>query len=630
MSVWGKRESYGMVTWTVVFWVCLSALAHIFRPLIPADLNETAAASESAYMRAARRQPLEWRPMSDAVFAESARTDKPILVMIGTGFSSLGERMDGLILMEDVAASISLNYIPVRIDVERETGWKGRLIQGIRAERGDTPWFQLYLMNFKGEIVLAPSHVELWRRSGNPFYLYREEFGLAQARGEPTAIELTRRDNEFQLTGGRESGIPNVDGYLDRLVGLGDAVNGGFNSSARKLLNPQDFWLLYEAGMPRELIAFLRPVLLSPAVDVMDGGFFLSAETASWDSVEYTKVSTVEAAMMELMAEFSGSDPLSMWLATRTFDRLMPLVWSGQLPSAIRSKKDDMERSLHFSFSPRRLRREGPNALTPRELEWTKEVLGLDVRRNPQMSVRILKPNRFVEEPEMRDRVMAKLRLLQDEGELETSGEDLLYVRAYTLARLISASRILGSERRAEAIAAFQFLREDMRLGLNDVYREVSEKDSKMGNLVDYLAYADAALQAYRVTGDDRFREDGESVLQRGLYLFEGEGGGLTGGRLSEGLSVILPLVPEVVDSEVPSSLGWAVMLLADYGDLRGGAEGRAMLEQARRYLSLGGGGLGAATHGYSGLARASLRLEQAWRGAESQGGLESGAGNRP
>ncbi len=631
MSVWGKRETYGMVSATVIFWVTLSALAHVMRPLIPEDVNEDAAASGEAFVKSARLQQIRWRPMTDQIFAESARTDKPILLLLGTGFSSLGAKIDGLLAQEDVAASVDLNYIPVRIDLEREPGWKARFSQVERSMRGDSPWFQLLVMNFKGEIVRMPQHSELWQTFNNPFYDYLNTYGEWRVRDEPMRVEQLRKAEEFDLTGGVNSGIPATETYIDRLLALGDSTSGGFSGSFRKVLRPQDFLLLYEAGRFRELQTFFGPILRSSAVDVLDGGFFLSAETASWDTVEYEKVTSVEADLLELLALFSRTDEFSRYLAEQLFDRLVNEAESGEMASFTSSLKDDAGRSLHYSFSPTRMRREGATRLTPRELTWAEEVLGLQVGLNPQMSCRIIDPKRFLSESDMREKVLSKFEKLETEGKLVKEGQDLLYPRAYVVARLLAAAPDLGKGRSERALSAFAVLVEDMRSGLDDVYGTSAESGSTIGTLVDYLCYADAALQAHRINRDPRVLADGKGVLERGLFLNQSESGGLMAGRLSDGLTVIKPLVPEVIDSEVPSTLSYAARLLADYSEFATPYERESMLSRARGLLGYGGASMDAASHGFSGMARASLRVERAMNSLDSRpSGLDMGGQNRP
>lgn len=608
MAVWGKRESYTMVAVTVTIWIGISALAHIFRPLIPPDENDLLAQRPGAFLKQAKNQQIPWQVMSDSAFTEARRLDRPILLVLGTGFSSLGQKMDRFFGLQEVASIVRQDFVAVRVDLERFPAWKSKFIPLLRNARGDSPWFQMYLLDYEGKIIDAPSHLELWASNDTDFLAILRESQEQYAARSYTRYNTEQSEEEFRLTGGMDAGVPDVEAYVFRLLDSFDPRSENSRPTAKPYLTPQDYLLLHEVGRERELGDVIGPIIQSPAVDLLDGGFFYSARDLSWFSVDYTKVTTLDADMTEFLSRITDGPGVSQWLLERNFDRLVQFVDAQSMPTYIYSESGDFDRSDYFSFAPRRLGRE----LSADQREWSENVLGLSVDVNPQMSPRLADPERFMVEGEMREAVFKSLRAMQDDRGLESYGRELLPQRAYVMARLLTASLNLDPERRSEALSAFEKLRETMRVGINDVFQERSEAESKPGGFSAYLGYADAALRAYFLTQNEAYLNDGYRVLQRGLYLHESEEGVLSAIDPVQDQSVIPALIPEVTDSEMQSMLGQAVGLLSEYVAAGAAEDPLVQLERVRRYLGSGSVALQDANHGFSGLARAALKFERA------------------
>lgn len=620
MSVWGKRESYSMVVFTVAFWIGLSTVAYLFRPLIPPDDNELLAERPEAFMKVAKEQKIPWMDPSGEMFRTAQRLDRPILLVLGTGFSQLREKVDGLFEVPEVSEAVRQNFVPVRIDLERNPGWRGRFLPIARTASGNLPYFQLLVLDYKGQVVTWFTAQNLRNQNESGLIGLLRTAQETYAARSYDAVEQEQKDEEFALEGGVNSGSPDVDGYLQRLKSTISLATGGFNSSVELTMTPQDFQLLLDAGEDDALKASLVPVIQSQATDVLNGGFFFSCQDGDWRNTDYTKVATIEADMTVLMARLAVRDAYARYLAETSFDKLLAEVNSGAMPTYTDTDAGEANRSLVYSFPPNRLRQA---KLTQKEWEWAMEVLNLDVSDNPQAMVHVTNPQRFLDESDLRERVFEKLRAMEPEGTVESYGTDLLAQRAYVLGRLLRASRLLSPERREAATAAFVTVRDAMRVGINDVFGTRQNEQVTPGNLSAYLAYGEAAYQEFEVTGDREVLNDGWQVFSRGLFLYQKKRGVLSSGDMFGTQSVLKSMVPDVVDSETMSMVAQAVMTMVHYSKTQGLNQALSTLTDAQAMLGTCSGPMAEANHGFSGLARAALALDAEKKSLTNGGAVE-------
>ena len=605
-----------MVAVTVTVWIGISSLAHIFRPWIPPDENALMADRPGAFMRQARHQQIPWQVMSDDVFSEARRLDKPILLLMGTGFSSLGRKVDQLMRIPEVSSSVRQDFIAVRVDLERYPSWKSHFLPLTRSNRGDTPWFQLFVIDFEGKIVAAPAHSELWPMGDDAFLFLLRAAQENYSSKNYQSLNRQQDREEFALTGGLNAGIPDVPAYVDQLVEQIEPEAGFLRTMVRPYLSPQDALLFAETGRIEDALNLIGPVFRSPATDPIDGGFFYSAQEPTWFSVNYSKVATIDSEIVEFLSLLPGSTGYSRWLLELNFDRLVEKAKTGSFVTYSYTDAAEFDRSLYYSFPPRKFARAaGDDAAL-----WAREVLGLDVRSNIQMVPYMTDYDRFQSEAETRDSVLEAMRDFRDDDAIEEVGGDLLPQRAYVLARLLTAAASLDRDRRTDVLGEFDRLRQEMRVGFNDVYRERRDGENKQGGLSAYLNYADAALRAFQLSGQEDYVSDGYAVLKRGLFLFEASPGVLSASDPEQDQTVVEALIPEVLDSEMRSNLGQAVSLLVEYSQTGVCEDPQADMQEARTLLGSGSGAFGQTPHGLSGLARAAWLLEQSMRRVDGSG----------
>ncbi len=402
MSVWGKRESYKMVAFTIGFWVVLSAVAWVAAPLIPPEEEQLLIESTDSFLARSASQQISWRTWDESVVRDSRRKDLPILLVLGTGYSQLGQSLDNLFKISEVSEAVNESCIPVRIDLERYPGWRSRFLPLTKGLRGDVGLLQLFLIDYEGNLVAAPTDSEVWVwndanliswiNSGRRLYLDRNR--------RPLQREQERQ--EYFLTGGTDSGIPEVDGYIGRILTKTKSSLGQVPLESRTYLQPGDLILLSESGFKDEARIELNRLITSQAADVLGGGFFFFSRTSDWQRVVYTKVRCLNSDMLLAMhhANFkSGS--LGRYHLIKTFDNLATEVAGERMATYTTSKQDDAGRSWAYSFSPNRMRPDFPRKpqnLNAIEREWAAQVLGLDVTKNLQMSVFVRNPMRFMTE----------------------------------------------------------------------------------------------------------------------------------------------------------------------------------------------------------------------------------------
>lgn len=600
-----------MVAATAVLWVLISAVAHVTRPLIPEDVDTSDITPSDQFLQPRASAPINWRDLSDEAFQESRRTDRPVLLVMGTGFSPLAKKTGDLFAVPEVAEAIRKSVIPVSLDLEELPGWRDRFLALTNRKRGDKGWLQIYLLDYEGQVVLAPSDQDLWSWNDNQFLRWLTDSRLAYIdRGQRPLQSREKFDRETLTKVGNDT-RPDVSGYLDRYVnrqGRAEVVPQWF-------LDSQGLLAIQEAGRWDDLQRLLGPLSRSNAYDVLYGGFFFNSGSSDWTQVEYTKVLPLVGDMTVLMASLGATDDFANSAAENCFEYLASVLTDPEPWTFERSKQDDMGRSLRYCFSPRRLRGSFPptkDDLTPREQNWAKNVLGLDVGRNPQMSCRVEDPEQFLSRSETGNSVLRKLKEFGKDGEIQRFGTGMLARRAYSVARLAEASRALGKDHQTLALQLFSTLKSRMRVGHNEVYGFIRGEKFGSGNLDAYLSYADAAMQAFFISGDQQLRRDAIAVFERGTFLYSAPNATLSATEPLGQLPVFKLSCPNVFDGTTASLQAQAILLLASFAKTESdGLKRREYLDRAERYLNQVSEVVDEVDWGIGGLVRAALVLEE-------------------
>lgn len=556
MSVWGRRGSYSATAFVVVLFVVLAAIAHLLRPFIDQESNVELAESPSDFMRVARYQPVEWKDWSADIVALARRRDRPILVYAGTVWGELRPKFDDLANTPEVAELMNREFVCVRADSLMQPKWRSGPLQLLRNERGDSANFAIYIFAPEGRIIAAPSIEELSQMSDSGYLVFLRRTLNQYADTSPTELQEQAVKEAFQLSGGLSSEPGSPSNYATRLLSYLDRDFGGFKSRTESELLPTEYEVLLDQGQVEPVLNSILQLAKHPINDALWGGYFERWRSDSDHSIVFAKTANGNSGMLSVLTRLSVAtgNPVLDDEARRQFDYVLKRFANDKASTYDFADWKDARRSPRHSFSTRRLH----GLLNAEEQKFAIEGLGLDVRTNPQAIPFFTKQAEVAAQLRVYEEVLEKLRggvsFPEDyEGQL-TSYES----QAVSISALCRAARLLNDETlKAQAIEAFTALRDRMRTGINDVLAWPGKQSTEPAGLSCYLGYASAAWEAMLLSEDDQYGRDGLLVLNRGIYLFTDDQGGIVAGRFDQLAPEWSKLFgPEVLDLLGSSAVG--------------------------------------------------------------------------
>jgi len=572
-----RRPAFTVVTGAVATLVALGYASRFLLPHIPKPIENTFANESSEFLSRASVQRIDWKKPVPEAFAEARRKDKPIFLFVGTSYNPFAREFDrGALMSAQVQAYLARNFICMRADALAYPEFRCAFLPVSRSLAGLLPGFQVWVLEPSGKLVdLIPRNVALYGTDESGFL---DALVKARHRFEDPKSALAMLDfNEFEqkdLSALRNLGPavpPPFDDFGGRLVDASDTVNGGFKTPGIKIVMPEAWRFLLLSGRADDFRRCFDPFLKTPAVDLLDGGFFHIAHSDDWEAIEFEKATTANGAMLRLLVQAAGAlrSPLYRWLALRTFDCLSrELRRDGVVYACRLSDAGSDGRSDRSSFGVRKLRDTFTNDA---DHTWAQVRLGLTVESNPRMVPRLADPRVVQSQP---DKLNTILRLLRSNTgpRPDRAGGGYADVTCYTVARLVEAARGLGDRARLDEALDMMDGLEAFRNG-DDVIH-VDQPGLRTGYLGDYLAYADACLQSYLACGRQQCLEHGKRVLRRALFLF---GVGQTG-VLNLVTSKPLPMpsdlvAPELADPASESATAQAIRLCQDYARVLSGSD---------------------------------------------------------
>jgi uncharacterized protein YyaL (SSP411 family) len=547
----------------------LAALRVGFQHLIPPLAANRLVTEPGVFLQQASHQPVDWRPVSDAAFAEARRLARPTLIVIGTPYSQAGRAVDKAVFENpEVANVINQSFLPIRIDGLQKPRWLTAFLPLSRLKADFHTGFQAFVVDTHGRLLsYIPSSKDGVDIDSDGFLNAlvdaRNLFAKSELTDVPTQLTADQRKDSDQLDAGEGGPLPAFHDFADALAQQ-SPQGGGFLQGGLARQMPQAWLFESRMGRTADMERSLDPILLGPYVDIIRGGFFNLRNSGGSALADFNEITTRNAEMASLLAELNAQnpDPLYDRLAHDAFDMLIRDMREQNLFDACRmSDQVAKNRSASASFPGARLN----DLLSGDELSWVGAHLGLDVRSNPQMVPSYVSRD-VLRDPEL-PQILTKLRGAETQQTF-LAGAGLLDVSGYTAAELLRCARLWGDSARGNSVLDTVDAMESFRSGGDVVHqKDAVDPGTYLG---DYTAYCEAELQDYLFTGrSDKF-ENGLKVLLRGLDVF---------GYASEGEFYVtaksddefLPErinVPDLADDPTESTTAQMIQLCVDYGRL--------------------------------------------------------------
>jgi uncharacterized protein YyaL (SSP411 family) len=559
------RPAFTVVSSSVAALVLLGFISTYLKPKIPVRAENQLGGDGVDFLARASTQRVDWKePVLDS-FSTARRRDLPILLFIGSTDNPLARGIDeGIQLSPRIQTYLSRNFVCIRVDLQAFPAFRNAFLPLSRAYINFDPGCQLWVLDPAGHLIdLVPQSLGSKPSDENAFL---SAFVDALRKFDsPTKQPFQDRYQEAQLRDlallqeGQTQASPDFNAFTNSLESM-VSTQGGFGNSGPRTLMPEAWRYLLVTGHTESFKQSVDPVISSPVVDLVDGGFFYGSANSSWFAVEYGKSAVSNAAMLRLLAQSYRltHNEVHRYLAQRTFDALVgEFLGPVGFLSDRRSDAQVDRRSNRASFGVRRMR----EILSDSERPWAQQNLGLRVEANPQMTPHLPGADNLPDQIRL-DSILQKLKEAGKELECEGAGyED---VTGLVVARLIESARILGDHKRLEtAVDLFPWV-ESPRAGTGISHSSLN--DQLPSYLGDYLAYSDAALQYFLATGRYDALESGRSVLGAALSMF----GQSRTGFLNLATAPKSPLpaslsTPEICDWKAESTNAMAIRLCQDY-----------------------------------------------------------------
>lgn len=581
------------MTFTVASIAGLALLIKVARPLLPPDPPNRLQYETSDFLLQGSRQQVDWWPYGPEAFAEAKRKGKPILLLIGAKWSPFGRLADEEVFHDsDVEAALATNFTCIRADLSENPELIGAILPVRRARRASDPGFQVCFLDYDGRVFADAGELGYGPLLNSIEFLnvLRRISAEYDARKRGTATEAiggAQASERAAIYSAITESSPDFQTQYNRVMAEGDPKRGGFPIRGVSRLNPNAFRFLFDAGRYDELRSLLDPLLRGGHVDWLDGGFFEQVWFVGRKQVDFDKLAMRNAEMMETLA-LAGTrfkDKFYLELARRTFDSLSGEFVRQDVPAGARIGDEAPDgRSVRSSISVIDLRR----TLVPPVRVWARRYMDLQVESNPCMNIRMPHPDVLNTGGEKFALVLKQLKSTRVDNR-SFSEVAICESAAYVTARLLATARLLGDgERKATALRLWNNLQE-FRAG-EDVRRTLRPDVAAKSVLADYLAFSDACLQAFLLTGDAKTLDIGRRLLLRAEFLFRAEASGIwlpASGMSGDGSPVDIDL-PEVFDYTRESTTAMAVRLCTAYGRTRRNENDRAATEEAVHLYQLG------------------------------------------
>lgn len=604
------KPSFSVTAFVIAMLALGSILSRFFLPRIPADPENRLASERSEFLLQASHEQIDWRTLNEDTFAEARKKDKPIMLVVGDACSPTGRVGDKFTFTsKEIRGYLARNFICARVDSMAQPEFAAaylpltRALDGSRGRLPILPNFQIWFLDPKG---------------------YMFDYGTASIQGQSldaksllsdlvAAVRIYGRIEDGQANSGEDQrrdlaairapvgeqfpDLPQFASYLSKSTPSGV---GGFPINGTQRLWPSAWEFQLIAGRFSDFAHSIGPVLGSPQVDLLDGGFFTDGSQLDWRSIGYDKLATTNSAMMQTLALGSVlmSDASQKWMALQTYDMLLTqFPQDGLIAAGSQGDESLIGRSVRHSFSPRTLRELFPNN---DDREWLRANFRLLVEENPQMTPMLKRLDLATFDAKHFSSAIETLK--KDRPDQRFVGLAQLDVGGFTTARMMRAARILGDKDRLLKAEGLYERLDEFRT-FDDVIHSHAIGAHPGVYLGDYLAYADGAFQYFLATGDPEVFKNGVAVLRRGLFLFGGKVKGVYS-LVQPSSSPLAPQEvdsPEIADGSHESCSAQIIRLCNDYGRVLGhnGADLRRIAGDTLLRFAGPSSGLGPFVGGY-------------------------------
>jgi hypothetical protein len=518
-------------------------------------LRNQLASSKSPYLRSAARQPVAWQPWGPDAFALAARLDRPIWLDIGAVWCHWCHVMDRESYENpEIAALINRDFVAVKVDRDERPDIDARYQAAhiaLVGAGGGWPLTMFLAPNgepfFSGTYfppdtrggqdglrVIAPRIAKAYhdQRPGAFARARSARQQVAAARLGPTAKAPLNRDIVAAVT-------RSVSDAFDPMYGgLGNGPGSKFADAESIRLGLAEAFLAGNDGLKRKALQSLDAYARSGMRDHVNGGFFRYSVNRELTVPHFEKMDYVQSALLEAYLDaYRLSRDSSYADVARDIMRYVNSTLSDHTRGGFYAHQDaDIsldDDGSYYTWSLAQveaaLSADQVKLLAPYYDVEKKGEVGShpdqNVLRIIQTSPSLAKKLKL-SEGEVRDRIRRGTSALEAARSRQTApfverteftDRNAMMISAY----LHAYETLQDTAARDFALKTLDFLLARALQADNSLRHATADGESYVpGLLLDYVLFADASLDAYAVTAQQRYLTVAERLMDRAVALF--------------------------------------------------------------------------------------------------------------
>jgi len=555
------------------------------------------ATERSAYLRSAGDQPVDWFPWGEDAFARARELNRPVLLDIGAVWCHWCHVMDHESYEDEAVAEIlDRDWICVKVDRDERPDVDARYQRAAQALTGQGGWPLTAFLTPAGEVFYAGTYFPPNDRYGRFGFravlaslarLYRERHGDVLQQAEEISTTVASRGSESR------PGTPSAAMLTEATTAIGrqfDARAGGFGTQP-KFPHPAacEFLLArwFDTGDDgaREMVGRTLDAMARGGIrDHLGGGFHRYAVDGQWIVPHFEKMLYDNAELLDAYVSAAGAglvdgtdgmrreaiEGIVAWIETTMAD---PdggyyasqdadigagddgsyFTWSADEARAVLTEEEFVVLARRYDLDGKGEMPHDPR----RHVLWVRdsiEEIAEAVKRDADRVAALLASGRE--------------RLLRAREDRPAPFVDRTLYAAWN-------GMMAGAALRAAALLHRDDIGAHALRTLERFFRESSSRGTGFelphaigsavtGILDDQVQMADAAIDAFEVSGDATWLERAAAVMESVWLGYRSEEGGLTDTRRGGGGIGFLTheLIP-VQDAPTPSPNGAAAIVLA-------------------------------------------------------------------
>ncbi|MGV8976716.1 MAG: thioredoxin domain-containing protein [Cellulomonas sp.] len=573
------------------------------------------AAATSPYLQQHAGNPVDWFEWGDEAFAEARRRDVPLLISIGYAACHWCHVMAHESFEDaDTAAYLNAHFVAVKVDREERPDVDAVYMAATQAMTGSGGWPMTVFATPDGEPFSCGTYFPPRPMHGLPSFgqvlaamhdAWTSRRGDVDASAAAIREALAGRDPGIELAGTGTPDQASADRALRVLAGTYDAVRGGFGGAPKFPPSMLLEWLLrrgVDTARPGASQAMAMATTTLDAMarggvyDQLGGGFARYSVDAAWVVPHFEKMLYDNALLLRVYAHWwrATGSPVASRVVEETAEWLLRELRTdaGGFASALDADSPGPDGGAHEGAFSVWTRGELIDVLGPDDGPWAAAMWNVTEAGTFEKGSSVLQL-RADPSPVDADRYAAvRARTFTARASRPRPARDDKVVAAWNglaVAALADAGDLLGRSDWVDAAAAAADLVLAVHVRRDGKVLRVARtsRDGVVGGapgvLEDYADLAEGALALYRATGESRWVDRADELLEEVLGRFADGSGGFYDTAVDETDPVLhrIRRPRDPADGPAPSGQAAAAGALLTFAALTGSHRHREAAERA-------------------------------------------------